>query len=98
MRENKIYKRLITSCVMLLSMVFVILTMFFTNASDESTAIKYQEGYTWKSETYKDGEGKGIAPEAPEGYLFAGWYTKEGTTYKPVSNPVEDANYFAKFV
>lgn len=79
-------------------MVVVILTMFFTNASDESTAIKYQEGYTWKSETYKDDEGKGIAPEAPEGYLFAGWYTKEGTTYKPVSNPVEDANYFAKFV
>lgn len=98
MRENKIYKRLIASCVMLLSMVFVILTMFFTNASDESTAIKYQEGYTWKSETYKDDEGKGIAPDAPEGYLFAGWYTKEGTTYKPVSNPVEDANYFAKFV
>ena len=99
MGENRNYKKLIASCATVLCMaVVMILTVFYTDASDESTAIKYQEGYTWESKNYKDDKGAGIAPEAPEGYLFAGWYTKEGTTYKPVSNPVENANYYAKFV
>lgn len=99
MRENRNYKKLIASCATVLCMaVVMILTVFYTDASDESTAIKYQEDYTWKSETYKDDKGAGIAPEAPEGYLFAGWYTKDGTAYKAVSNPMEGAVYCAKFV
>lgn len=98
MREKRDYKKLIASCVTLLCMAFMILTVFYTDASDESTVIQYQEGYTWKSEDYRDQNGAGIAPEAPEGYLFAGWYTMEGTTYKAVSNPTEGAEYYAKFV
>ena len=66
MRENRNYKKLIASCATVLCMaVVMILTVFYTDASDESTAIKYQEDYTWKSETYKDDKGAGIAPEAP---------------------------------
>lgn len=99
MKERRFYKTLIGSCVLMLCMaVVMIFTVFQADASNESKTVKYEGNYTYSSEKYIDSTTQEkIAPQL-EGYLFAGWYTFDGTTYNAVKNPQENTTYYAKFV
>lgn len=99
---KKKYAKLMSSCMLVMC---IAIAMIFTvlESKAEDNGIEYIPGYTYSSSTYKDAEGNGVAPQTPDelkDYLFAGWFTSEddGKTYKAVKKPVDNEEYYAKFV